>query len=295
MKALRAAVSLIWWVALMCPAAETGFDQVRTITVTSATRHSGPIRILNWNIERGKALDAISSELQRSANDLLLLQEVDWGTRRTGEADVAAALAGRLRLNAISATEFEELGQERPGEAAYTGQATLTGLPVKAARVLRFQNQSSFWRPRRWIPSRVPLAQRRMGSRIALVTELDWGGKRLVVYNAHLESRSYGRIQMKQVEEMLADARRYPPETVVVIGGDLNSKYLPSVFLHQLERAGYRSVLGERIERTHVIAMALDWIFVKGPAEITSGGVERQARGSDHFPVVAVLRGGSER
>jgi endonuclease/exonuclease/phosphatase family metal-dependent hydrolase len=32
----------------------------------------------------------------------------------------------------------------------------------------------------------------RLGGRIALVTELDFAGRTLVVYDPHLESRSYG-------------------------------------------------------------------------------------------------------
>ena len=116
--------------------------------------------------------------------------------------------------------------------------------------------------------------QRRLGSRVALVTELQFAGKLLVVYNPHLESRSYGRIQIAQLDEILADlAQRYPPGTNAIIAGDINSKYYPSIFLRKLERAGFHSALGSRIERTHKIAMALDWIFVRGPFKIDEGAV----------------------
>ncbi len=104
------------------------------------------------------------------------------------------------------------------------------------------------------------------------MSELDFAGRPLVVYNTHLESRSYGRIQNEQLNEILADlARNYPPETAVLLGGDLNTKYLPSWFLRKLEKMGFRSALGQRVERTHKIAFALDWIFVRGPLDIESG------------------------
>jgi endonuclease/exonuclease/phosphatase family metal-dependent hydrolase len=131
--------------------------------------------------------------------------------------------------------------------------------------------------------------QRRLGSRIALVTELELAGRPLVVYNAHLESRSMGRIQAAQLDEILADLAKYPAGTAAIIGGDLNTKYFPSVFLHKLEHAGFRSATGERIERTHTIAMALDWIFVRGPITVEDGRVRRDVRGSDHYPVYAEL------
>jgi endonuclease/exonuclease/phosphatase family metal-dependent hydrolase len=125
-----------------------------------------------------------------------------------------------------------------------------------------------------------------------LVTELEFAGKMLVVYNAHLESRSAGAIQTRQLEEILEDSKRYPPGTPILIGGDLNTKYFPSIFLHKLEAAGFRSALGERIERTHRIMMSLDWLFVSGPVRLTDGAVRRDATGSDHFPVYATIVAG---
>jgi endonuclease/exonuclease/phosphatase (EEP) superfamily protein YafD len=110
-----------------------------------------------------------------------------------------------------------------------------------------------------------------------------------VVYNAHLESRSMGLIQAAQLDEMLADLKTYPPGTAAILGGDLNSKYFPSNLLHRLENDGFHSALGERIERTHAIAMALDWIFERGPFEWSGGSVRRDLKGSDHYPLYATL------
>jgi endonuclease/exonuclease/phosphatase (EEP) superfamily protein YafD len=110
------------------------------------------------------------------------------------------------------------------------------------------------------------------------------------VYNAHLESRSYGRIQNQQLDEILADfERNYPPQTPVIVGGDLNTKYFPSWFLHKLEHAGFRSVLGQRVERTHTIAFALDWIFLRGPVQVRGAGLEKSWKGSDHYALRAEL------
>ena len=184
--------------------------------------------------------------------------------------------------------EFEELSQER-GHPAYIGQTTLSRFPIRRSRVLRFARQSGFWKPHAWIPSNMPLMQRRLGSRIALVTDLDWNGHLLVVYNAHLESRSMGLIQVAQLDEMLADLKSYPAGTAVILGGDLNSKYFPSIYLRKLEREGFRSALGNRIERTHTIAMALDWIFARGPFDWSEGSVRHDLKGSDHYPIYATL------
>lgn len=245
-------------------------------------------RIVSWNIDHGSNLSVISSELKTEPADLLLLQEVDWNAARSSNLDVAAELARSLQMDMAYGIEFEELSQESGGEA-YIGQATLSRFAISRSRVLRFTRQSDFWKPHAWIPSNLPFMQRRLGSRIALVTDLDFHGSRLVVYNLHLESRSLGQIQSQQLDEILADIKTYPENTAVIIGGDLNSKYFPSMVLKKLQQLGFRSALGDRIERTHAIAMALDWIFVRGAFTWSGGEVKRGFKGSDHFPIYATL------
>ncbi|MGA8030055.1 MAG: endonuclease/exonuclease/phosphatase family protein [Bryobacteraceae bacterium] len=273
------------------PALAPEFNAPREFKTVPADGNLKSIRVLSWNIERGEQVKVVSSELQRAPADLCLFQEVDWNAARTGQADIGEELAKRLHLNLSYAVEFEELGQEH-GRQAFSGQATLTRLPILKSRVLRFQNQSGWWKPHSWLPSSVPLMQRRLGSRVALVTELEFAGRLLVVYNVHLESRSLGKIQAEQLEEILRDLKKYPPDTAVILGGDLNTKYFPSIFLHKLEREGFRSATGERIERTHAIAMALDWIFARGPIRLEGGEVRRDFKGSDHYPVYVQLVGG---
>lgn len=266
------------------------FNTPRVITTRAATKGLTSIRVATWNIDRGGELDTIANELVRNPADLLLLQEVDSNTARDGERDETTELARRLGMNGAYAIEFEELSQEKEQHQAFIGQATLTRLPMRNSRVLRFEHQSGFWKPKSWLPSSLPLMQRRLGSRIALVSELEFAGRMLVVYNVHLESRSYGRIQSEQIDEILADLKRYPAGTDVILGGDLNSKYFPSIFLHKLQEAGFRSALGSKIERTHAIAMALDWIFARGQVQLSDGAVRKDFKGSDHYPLFAALK-----
>lgn len=283
---------LAWVQAADLPSLEwrTHLSSVREQTFV-APQSLNSIRVVTWNIDHGNNLEPLAAALGANHTDLCLLQEVDWGTKRTNERDIAGELAKRLGLNLAYGIEFEELSQEE-GDPAFIGQATLTRLAVRRSRVLRFEHQSSFWKPRSWIPSALPIMQRRAGGRVALVSELELGGRPLVVYNTHLESRSYGRIQYEQLSEILADlSRNYPPEAAVILGGDLNTKYFPSWFLRRLEKEGFRSALGERVERTHTIAFALDWIFVRGPVEIESGKIERSWKGSDHYALRAELIG----
>ena len=224
--------------------------------------------------------------LERERPDLCLLQEVDLFDRRSGNRNVAGALAQRLKLNYTAAASFQELSQSSDGDASYQGEAILTRLPVASVRVIRFHEQSGFWRPRWFIPN-IPPMQRRLGGRIALVAELRSTRGVIVVYNAHLESRSLGRIQVAQLQEILDDARRYPASTPLILAGDFNTKYNAKFVLAMLQNAGFRSAFGDRPVRTHRIAGKLDWLLVRGPARIENPVAGKDAQGSDHFPISA--------
>ncbi len=245
--------------------------------------------ILNWNIDRGGHLDDIKAQMRRLKPDVCIFQEVDLGARRTHGQDVAKELAEAFGMNYVFAPEFLELSQGTPEDPAYHGQALLTTLPVRSSRMIRFQHQSGWWKPRKLLISTLPLLQRREGGRVALVTELDNGGKPLVVYNLHLESKGTEQLRLDQLNEVLDDAQQYSPGTPVIIAGDLNTFVFHSRLIPRLREAGYRSAFGVRYVRTHVISGALDWVFVRGSIEFERGQVLR-VHGSDHYPISVDVR-----
>src|SRR5262249_26774256 len=156
-------------------------------------------------------------------------------------------------MNYAFAPEFRELSQSTEAGAAYHGQAILTKWPIKSSRILRFAHQSGFWKPKPFLASSMPIWQRREGGRIALVNELDLGSKTLSIYNLHLEGGGSEHGRLLQLEEVLADAHRYPASVPVIIAGDLNTKVRSSPVIPRLRDAGYRSCFGDRRPRTHII------------------------------------------
>jgi len=251
---------------------------------------SANARILNWNIDRGQHFQGIVAAMRETRPDLCIFQEVDLGARRTRGEDVAEELAKAFGMNYTFAPEFRELGQSTAAGPAYHGQAILSRFPIRSSRILRFTHQSGFWKPRPLLVSSVPMLQRRLGGRIALVNELDRNGKPLVVYNLHLESRTTEHGRLLQLEEVLADTQRYPADTAIIVAGDLNTLSRSSPVIPRLREAGYSSCFGERRIRTHVIIGALDWIFVRGPISCEGAEVRRDFHASDHFPISAELR-----
>ncbi len=288
----RGAPFLALSAALGAPPTVSAPDPLRTLRGGSYSRDAQPrprTTILDWNIDRGTHLNDIESQMRRIVPDLCIFQEVDLGARRSGRIDVAQQLAETFQMNYVFAPEFEELSQGTRENPAYHGQALLTKLPIRSSRMLRFTHQSGFWKPRPLLSSSLPLLQRREGGRIALITELDSGGKPLEIYNLHLESRGNDDLRLAQLEEVLADAQLYPPETSVIIAGDFNTKPPHSALVPRLRQAGYRNAFGDRHIRTHVLIGALDWVFVRGPIELGDANVLRVG-GSDHFPIAVNVR-----
>jgi endonuclease/exonuclease/phosphatase family metal-dependent hydrolase len=279
---------------LAAPPAPVAPSQALQTLLSGSYAHSAPAfhahaSILNWNIDRGERLNEIKDQIRLLKPDLCILQEVDRGARRTHGEDVAKELAQAFEMNYIFAPEFQELGQGTAEDPAYHGQALLTTLPIRSSRMIRFEHQSGFWKPRRLLISSVPLLQRREGGRVALVAELDNGGKPLVVYDLHLESKGTEQLRLLQLKEVLDDARRYPPETPVIVAGDFNTLSFHSRLIPELQRAGFRSAFGDRRVRTHVIVGALDWVFVRGSIEYEHQQV-LHVPGSDHFPISVDVR-----
>jgi endonuclease/exonuclease/phosphatase family metal-dependent hydrolase len=190
-------------------------------------------------------------------------------------------------MNHVFGLEWEELGQGTAGRKAYQGQAILTALGTRSARVIQFRAQSAYWQPR-WFMPNWALFQRRDGGRIAQVLEVESGGRPLVLYNVHLESRGSEELRRLQMEELLADLRQHPADTAVVVAGDFNTRVADAPAVKLLRAAGFRQAAGGRV--TTMRGAALDWIFVRGPVVASEGRIHDHVHASDHYPLTARLR-----
>lgn len=157
------------------------------------------IRVATWNIERGLEFDAIKAALTNDQRffrrlpatmrgskfnateilaqaavlrraDIIILNEVDWGLKRTDYRNVAKELATAMQMNYVFAVEFVEvdpltLGTEKlEGETSVDkakmiehlavdksrtlglhGTAILSRFPLRNTRVVRFVNQGHDW------------------------------------------------------------------------------------------------------------------------------------------------------
>ena len=194
--------------------------------------------------------------------------------------------ARQLGLQYLFAAEFVEHGQAQGRHKPYHGQTILTALPAGAVRLLRFDEQSDYWRPRWYLPNWGWL-QRRSGGRLALVAELGRAPRRLVVYNVHLESRGPEQLRLAQMRELLQDVQRYGPQAAVVVAGDFNTRTSAAPAAAALRAAGFRMAVGGAVTTRR--GAALDWIFVRGPLTFDGGRIEDTVEASDHYPLTVRL------
>ena len=253
------------------------------------------IRIVDWNIDRGLQLRSIIDFLGDTNADVSILQEVDVDARRTHRLNIAQEIARKLRLNYVFGREFVELTQGSKSNPAYHGQATLSPWKILEPRIIRFQHQSDFWKPR-WFKPKLSTFQERLGGRIALTAEISVPGVSMICYNLHLESRSNDQLRLAQVNEVLQDTAGYDSTQLIVVAGDLNLNASKSAIADALARAGFQDVVPtSRVPTTparHLLEAGrhIDWAFVRGPAQADAGKVHRSVRGSDHFPISFELR-----
>jgi endonuclease/exonuclease/phosphatase family metal-dependent hydrolase len=248
------------------------------------------IRVVDWNIDRGLQLRSIIDFLGDANADILILQEVDTNARRTHRLNVAQEIARKLRLNYVFGREFVELTQGSNTSPAYHGQATLSRWKISNSRLIRFREQSNFWKPRWYLPKLEPF-QERLGGRIALVSEITVSGLSIVSYNLHLESRGDDERRLAQLDEALNDSRAYKSARLTVVAGDLNlnaSNPAPAAALARHEFIN--AVPTDRLATTparHLLEPGrhIDWAFVRGRVQVNKGRVHKSVKGSDHYPL----------
>lgn len=199
--------------------------------------HAGPradreLTVLVYNIHAGKDaagadnLSRVADVVRESGADVVLLQEVDRNTRRSGPADQPAALA------------------------------RLTGYGVAFGRTIEFQGGEygiallSRWPIRR--DTLIPLAVTAAGQGTAqreqrgvLAAVVDGPGGAFVVLNTHLDASGEDTWRVREVADVLGAAAGFRESGLsLLVGGDLNA--LPESPVHQaLRAAGFRDAWPE--------------------------------------------------
>lgn len=183
----------------------------------------GPVelRLLVYNIHAGKDaagapnLERVAAVIRSTRADVVLLQEVDIRTIRSGGVDQLDEVARMTRLEPL-------FGKSLDYDSGEYGIAILSRLPIRSRRAL---------------PLRVDPPQKRAGGsvepRIALIAEVQTArGGTLRIINTHLDASRDDRYRLQEVATLAAAVRE---GEAVILGGDLNAT--PENPLHHHLRA----------------------------------------------------------
>jgi endonuclease/exonuclease/phosphatase family metal-dependent hydrolase len=189
----------------------------------------GSLRIAFWNAERLKYGPASAAMLGAIGADVLVLCELDVGMARSGNTHTVADLAGALGAGYVFGAEFVELGlgdlRERTWHAGETNRDGLHGagfvsrLALGRPALVRLETSG------RWFDG--VFHERRVGGRIAMLTEVEVGGETVVLVTAHYESHTDAPDRLAQTQVMLDAIDAYAPGRPVLIGGDFNTATFP--------------------------------------------------------------------
>lgn len=215
--------------------------------------------------------------------DVVALQEADRGTLRAGGRHVARELAEALAMSYVRAhvpTPVDVEPKERKwwldfeermlrGEEGDTGVALLSRLPLSDAARIELPWDECPWRPR-----------------LAVAASVPFGGRRLHVFNAHIDTHADVEGQLRQHRAVLALADRSDEPTVLL--GDFNTMTDEArrAARELLEAGGYATPLPTNTPtwRSGPLRRHFDWVFTRG-ARVTRWGVARVRGVSDHWPV----------
>jgi len=239
-------------------------------------------RVLVYNIHAGKDAPGVDNlvrvaELVRSTNaDIVLLQEVDRGTKRSGNVDQPAVLAAQTGLNAA-------FGSALDYDGGTYGVAILSRWPIL--------KDTLFHLP-------VDLPQTRAGGsmepRGALRIVVASPKGRLAIINTHLDATNVDRWRRQEADSIIslvAQTRR--DVGMVIAGGDFNSTPESAVQV-AVRGAGLRDSWTECAAGQgftypdDVPVKRIDYLFLTGGIHCSSAQVIN-TRVSDHRPVLVEL------
>ena len=213
-------------------------DQIELAPPTAANAAPESARIVFWNAERLKYLDASIRLLRELAADAILICEVDHGMARSGNGHRIAELARALSAGYVYGVEFVELdlgdARERSWHAGAKNAAGVHGAGIVSPYALQAPELVRLERSGRWFDG--VFGERRVGTRIAVMAEFRLVAGPVLLASVHYESHTGADDRLEQTRVMLDAIDRRSPRMPVLIGGDFNTSTFEVPISRQPER-----------------------------------------------------------
>ena len=195
-----------------------------------------PLRVVQWNIERGYKMREIIAMLREADPDVATIQEIDIDCDRSENVDTLRTLAAALGMAYVFVAEFEELRSParsaRDQGGGVHGNCILSRFPLRGCRAIKHRHQIVDW-------DREGLArgEPRRGFRYTVTALVDvpgWGAGAaaaasagpLRLYSSHLEVFCSAFQRVAQFCDVFDDSRASEAEDgarMQIVGGDLNT------------------------------------------------------------------------
>jgi endonuclease/exonuclease/phosphatase family metal-dependent hydrolase len=250
-------------------------------------RNDSTLRVLVFNIHAGKDaagkdnIPDVAALIRTSRADVVLLQEVDRGTNRSGKVDQLQALMDAARFGGVFGRSLDYDG----------GQY---GIAALARRGFVFSDTVD-------LPV-APVQTRAGGShepRAALVASAITPDGRLQLLTTHLDPSTEDAYRLQEAQVVLNLARsRASDETPIVVGGDFNAEP-DSAVIRKLRDGGLRDAWTECGHGDGFTYPAdeprkrIDYVFLTGRLRCTAAEV-LDTKISDHRPVLVTLQGNTD-
>ena len=179
------------------------------------------LRIVSWNIERGKQIDGIiqffKEDEHLSKADVIIAVEVDNGMGRTNNRNISKELAESLGMNYCFTPSYLVLGKGALGETNHDvpnteslhGTAILSKYPILYAQGVKVPPVKEVFHS----------SEKRLGVKKGIVAELQVGSKSVAVGGIHIDLSSTETDRANQMKALLG---AFPTADVQVVGGDFN-------------------------------------------------------------------------
>jgi endonuclease/exonuclease/phosphatase family metal-dependent hydrolase len=242
----------------------------REVTVLVYNIHAGT------DTARASNLARVAELVRRTDADLVLLQEVDRNTQRSGPTDQPAVLA---RLTGYSVAFGRTIGFQ----GGDYGIALLSRWPIRRDTLIPLAVTAP--------PGGTVEGREQRGVLMAII---DAPGGPLAVLNTHLDAAGDDTWRVQEIAGVLRAAGTVDAGIPLLLGGDLNA--LPESPLHQtLAAAGFRDAwagCGAGDARTFPVnapARRIDYLYLRGDVRCVDARVLAEYA-SDHRPLRVRIR-----
>jgi endonuclease/exonuclease/phosphatase family metal-dependent hydrolase len=254
---------------------------------SAAARTGEPLRVLVYNIHAGKDaagtgnLDRVAEIVRSSRSDIVMLQEVDNRTRRSGGVDQLSRLRELTGFHGVFGKTIDYDGGEY-------GIGILSRWPITSWRLIQ-------------LPVEIAdsAARARYEARGALAATIADPSGNIRVVNTHLDASRSDSNRVQQANALIFFANAQRDSGFTILGGDLNSE--PTSRVAELfatngwkdlyndcgSANGFSFPANEPVKR-------IDYLYIKGRMSCKSAAV-LDTQASDHRPVLfEVIRTGRD-